>query len=211
MASFLRRLSRHCYPQIFDDATVGAEAKKIFAEANAMLKDLISSRKLTASAIVTIWPANSVGDDIEVYADESRSQVLGVFHGLREQSQKETLDPYHCISDFVAPKGTVPDYVGAFACSAGRERVRVAFFVALLTICAGFGVDEVCAAHQKDSDDFKSIMTKALADRCAEALAELLHQRVRTTIWGYAAEEKLGVEDCIGVKYQGARGVKRSV
>ncbi len=101
------------------------------------------------------------------------------------RAQKETLEPYMSLSDFVAPKGSVPDYVGAFACS------------------AGFGVDELCAEYQKDSDDYKSIMAKALADRLAEALAELLHRQVRTTIWGYAADEKLSVDDCIGVKYQG--------
>jgi len=176
------------YPKIFDDATVGPEAKKLFDEANAMLKDFLKNKKLRGSAIVTIWPANSDGDDILVYADESRKEPIGTFYGLRQQEQKETNDPYFCLSDFVASKDSgVPDYVGAFAC------------------CAGFGVDELCAEFAKDSDDYKSIMSKALADRLAEAMAELLHQQVRKEIWGYAPDEKLSPSECIGVGYQGIR------
>lgn len=176
------------YPKIFDDATVGAEAKKLFNEATAMMKELIDKKKLKGSAIVTIWPAHSVGDDIEVYADESRAQVIGKFHSLRQQGQKETVEPYHALADFVSSKASgVPDYVGAFACS------------------AGFGVEEVCAEYMKDADDFKSILCKAIADRLAEALAEYLHQQVRTTVWAYSEKEALSPEDCIGVKYQGIR------
>ena len=176
------------YPKIFKDPTVGPEAKKLFDEANAMLQDFIKNKKLRGSAIVTIWPANSEGDDIRVYADESRKEPIGTFYGLRQQEQKETNDAYMCLSDFIASKDSgVPDYLGAFAC------------------CGGFGVDELCAEYAKDSDDYKSIMSKALADRLAEAMAELLHKQVRTEIWGYAPDEKLTPEECVGVGYQGIR------
>merc|ERR1711916_85515 len=131
---------------------------------------------------------NAVGDDIEVYANEDRKESIGTFFGLRQQAQKESTEPYYCLSDFVASKESgIPDYIGAFACS------------------AGFGVDELCAEYAKDSDDYKSIMAKALADRLAEAFAEMLHQRVRKEIWGYSPDEQLTPTECIAVKYQGIR------
>ncbi len=189
------------YPKIFDDVTVGAEAKKLFDEANAMLRDFIKNKKLRASAIVSIWPAASRGDDIVVFANEERKEVTGHLRGLRQQGQKENSEPYYCVSDFVASEESkVPDYVGAFACS------------------AGFGVDELCRQYAKDSDDYHAILAKALADRLAEALAEQLHYRVRTAIWGYSQEvgadffffffflqESLSPEQCIDVKYVGIR------
>jgi 5-methyltetrahydrofolate--homocysteine methyltransferase len=176
------------YPKIFNDKTVGAEAKKLFDEANVMLKDLIDNKKLKGSAIVTIWPAHSEGDDIIIYEDEAREKPKGKFFGLRQQNQKEDVEPYFCVSDFISNKESkVPDYLGAFACS------------------AGFGVDELCAEYAKDHDDYKSIMTKALADRLAEASAEFLHTKIRKEIWGFAPEENLTPEECLAVKYQGIR------
>jgi 5-methyltetrahydrofolate--homocysteine methyltransferase len=176
------------YPKIFDDAAVGAEAKKLFDEANVLLKEFIKSKKLRASAIVAIWPANSVEDDILLFGDETRKDVVGRFHGLRQQAQKENSEPYGCVSDFVASRDSkVPDYVGAFACS------------------AGFGLEELCKHYAADSDDYHSILAKAIADRLAEALAEHVHQRVRRTIWGCSPDEKLTPQECLDVKYQGIR------
>jgi 5-methyltetrahydrofolate--homocysteine methyltransferase len=176
------------YPKIFDDATVGAEAKRLFTEATKLMNDLVKSKKLRGSAIIEIWPANSVGDDIELYSDETRKTLVGKFHTLRQQNQKETVEPYFAMSDFIATKESgVADYVGAFACS------------------AGFGVDALCAEYAKDSDDFHSILVKAIADRLAEALAEHLHRELRRTVWGYVQDEALSPDDCIGVRYQGIR------
>jgi 5-methyltetrahydrofolate--homocysteine methyltransferase len=136
--------------------------------------------------VYCIYPANSVGDDIEVYADETRGTPLCTFYGLRQQAEKdsESSDPYYCVSDFVAPKTSgLRDYVGCFA------------------VCAGFGVDELCAEYEKDHDDYSIIMVKALADRLAEAFAEKLHRDVRTTHWGYAKDEALETEDLLKIKY----------
>jgi len=176
------------YPKIFDDETVGREAKKLFNEANVLLKDFIKSKKLKATAVVGVWPANSVSDDIVLFADEDRQKVIGHFRGLRQQAQKENPDPYFCVSDFIASQESkIPDYVGAFACS------------------AGFGLEELCKHFAADNDDYHSILAKAIADRLAEALAEHLHQKVRRTIWGFDKEEELSPQDCLDVKYKGIR------
>ncbi|KAI8839214.1 hypothetical protein BC829DRAFT_426118 [Chytridium lagenaria] len=145
------------YPKIFNDETVGAEAKKLFDDAQAMLKDIIDNKKLRGTAVVWFGPANAVGDDIEIYTDDSRKEVAGKFFGLRQQAEKdvESSEPYYCLSDFIAPKSTgVEDYIGGLAVS------------------VGFGVDEACEEYVKTHDDFSSIMMKALADRLTEALAE---------------------------------------
>ncbi|KAM3581116.1 hypothetical protein VKS41_006555 [Umbelopsis sp. WA50703] len=174
------------FPKIFDDETVGAEAKRLFDDAQAMLKEIVADKLLKAKGIVGFYPANSNGDDIEVYTDESRSEVKGTFYGLRQQAEKETDEPYYCLSDFVAPKG-IDDYIGMFAVS------------------TGFGCDEMVEKYEKDHDDYSIIMAKALADRLAEAFAELLHEEVRKDYWGYATDETLSAADLFALRYQGIR------
>eukprot|EP00158_Paraphelidium_tribonemae_P008655 Partr_v1_DN28643_c0_g1_i1_m49323 putative 5-methyltetrahydrofolate-homocysteine methyltransferase len=178
------------YPKIFNDEDVGPEAKKLFNDAKCMLDDIIKDKSLRANAILSLCPANSVGDDIEVYTDESRTEVRCTFYGLRQQAEKDadSSDPYYCLSDFVAPKSTgIPDHIGLFACS------------------AGFGCDELAGKYTADNDDYSMIMAKALADRFAEAFAEKLHADVRKDYWGYAPEEDLSVEAMLQVRYQGIR------
>jgi len=178
------------YPKIFNDETVGEEAKKLHRDAVSMLEMIIKDKSLRAVALVGMYPANSVGDDIEVYTDESRTQVAKVFHGLRQQAEKDldSDEAYMCLSDFVAPKDTgLSDYLGLFATS------------------AGFGVKELCDKYSKALDDYNYIMVEALADRLAEALAELLHEQVRKTHWGYAQGENISPEDLLKLKYQGIR------
>ncbi len=176
------------YPKIFDDAEKGAEAKQLFADAQAMLQQLIAEKWLTARAVFGLFPANSIGDDIEVYADESRREVRTIFHNLRQQQEKPDGKSHRCLSDFVAPKDSgVKDYVGAFA------------------VTAGIGIDARVAEYEKQHDDYRAIMLKALADRLAEAFAEVLHLRVRREFWGYAASEQLSNEQLIKEEYKGIR------
>ncbi len=179
------------YPAILNDEVVGEQARKVFADAQAMLKKMIEGRWLTANAVIGLYPANRVThDDIALYADEARQQPVLTWHGLRQQTEKETVDgvtrPSRCLADFVAPAGTA-DYVGLFA------------------VTAGVGVEkkeqQFLAAH----DDYNAILFKALADRLAEALAECMHARVRTDLWGYAAGEQLTNDELIKEKYQGIR------
>jgi 5-methyltetrahydrofolate--homocysteine methyltransferase len=174
------------YPKIFNDPTVGVEARKLFDEAQEMLSDFVKAKRVTLNGIVGIFPANSVGDDIEVYEDDTREAVAGRFHGLRQQAEKDgDGDPYLCVSDFIAPRSSgVADYVGAFACSAGH------------------GLEEVVAGFKASGDDYSYIMAEALADRLAEAFAEKLHELVRRELWGYAPDEALSVDDMLKVKYQ---------
>jgi len=176
------------YPAILDDKVVGQEARKLFTDAQAMLKRIVDEKWLIARGVAGIYPANSVGDDIEVYADESRSRTLQVFHSLRQQTEKPPGRPNLALADFVAPKesGRV-DYMGAFA------------------VTAGVGIDEVVARFEREHDDYSSIMVKALADRLAEAFAECLHERVRKDLWGYAPEEHLDNAALIREEYQGIR------
>ncbi len=154
------------YPNIFDDAEKGEEAKKLFADAQKMLKQIISEKWLQARAVIGLYPANSVGDDIEVYSGESRSTLLTTFHNLRQQQEKAAGKPNRCLSDFIAPKGQ-DDYIGAFAVTTGE------------------GIDAKVAEFEAQHDDYSAIMLKALADRLAEAFAELMHLRVRQEFWGY--------------------------
>ncbi len=178
------------YPAILQDEVVGEQARKVFADAKAMLQKIIDGRWLTANAVVGLFPANRVGDDIAFYADEARSQTAMTWHGLRQQTEKQTIDgvtrPSRCLSDFVGPQG-VQDYAGMFA------------------VTAGIGADKRTEAFEVAHDDYSAIMLKALADRLAEAFAEYLHQRVRTDLWGYAEGETLSNEDLIAEKYQGIR------
>jgi 5-methyltetrahydrofolate--homocysteine methyltransferase len=182
------------YPAILTDEVVGDEATRVFADAQAMLKKIVEGRWLTANAVVGIWPANRVNhDDIALYTDESRSQLALTWYGLRQQTEKQEyvdeqgetrLRPSRCLADFVATGG---DYVGAFA------------------VTTGIGADKKDAQFLAAHDDYSSILFKALADRLAEAFAELMHHKVRTDFWGYAPDEALSVDDLIVEKYRGIR------
>ncbi len=176
------------YPQILDDATVGAAAKEVFDNAQKMLDKIIKGKWLQANAVYGFWPANAVGDSIEVYTDESRTAVLTTFHHLRQQNEKPAGNPNQCLADFVAPKSSeLGDYIGGFA------------------VTAGLGCDERAKAFEAANDDYSAIMLKALADRLAEAFAEYLHARVRRSEWGYAPTETISNDDMIAEKYVGIR------
>ena len=176
------------YPKILQDKVVGEAARNLFDDAQKMLAQIIAEKWLGASAVIGLFPANSVGDDVEVYTDEARSKVAATFHFLRQQMVKPQDKPNLCLADMVAPKESgARDYIGAFA------------------VTAGIGIDERVAAFERKHDDYNAIMLKALADRLAEAFAELMHQRVRREFWGYAPEEALGVEDLVEEKYIGIR------
>ena len=178
------------YPKILDDAVVGAEARKVLAEGKAMLQKVVAGKWLTANAVFGIFPANSINedDDIEIYADEKRARVLATWHNLRQQNVKPAGRPSLCLGDFVAPKGSgVKDYIGAFA------------------VTAGIGIEKRVKAFEDRHDDYSAIMLKALADRLAEAFAELLHKRVRREFWGYAKGEDLDNDALIAEKYRGIR------
>ena len=175
------------YPRILEDDVVGEEAKRLFADANAMLDTLSEQGALNPRGVVGLFPANRVGDDVEVYTDERRDEVLLVTHHLRQQTEKTDF-PNYCLADFVAPKtGGKPDYLGAFAVTGGLEE------------------DTLAEAWEAQHDDYNKIMVKALSDRLAEAFAEYLHERVRKVYWGYAANENLSNEELIRENYQGIR------
>ena len=176
------------YPKIFDHPLRGEEARKLFDSAQVLLDRIIEEKLITARAVFGFFPANSNGDDIEVYADDERGEVQIVLHSLRQQLARTNGRANLALSDFIAPKDSgKADYIGAFA------------------VTAGFGVDELVAEFEKDHDDYNAIMVKALADRLAEAFAERLHERVRNEFWGYVQDEKLDNEDLIKEKYQGIR------
>ncbi|MDB5751236.1 MAG: metH, partial [Ramlibacter sp.] len=180
------------FPAILKDEIVGAEAVRVLSDGQRMLKRLIEGRWLTASGVMGFWPANTVNDDdIQLYADDSRTQPVLTWYGLRQQTEKHVIDgvprPSRCLADFVAPKGAADDYVGMFA------------------VTAGIGVDKKEQYFMADHDDYSAIMLKALADRLAEAFAEALHERVRKDLWGYAAGEQLAVQELVGEQYRGIR------
>ena len=180
------------YPAILDDAVVGAQARAVLADGQKMLERIVTERWLSANAALAFYPAASVGEDIEIYADESRSRVLFTWRGLRQQTEKPVIEgvpvPNRALADFIAPKGSgVADYIGLFA------------------VTAGLGVEAREARFEAAHDDYSAIMLKALADRLAEAYAEALHERVRRDLWGYAAQEALGNEDLIAERYRGIR------
>ena len=177
------------YPKILDDAQKGMEARKLFADAQQTLQKIIAGKWLGAKAVIGFFPANSVDDDdIEVYSDESRSQVLTTLHHLRQQDEKPPGRPNQCLGDFVAPKETgLKDYIGAFA------------------VTAGLGIDEHVQRFEAAHDDYHAIMVKALADRLAEAFAELMHERVRKEFWGYVPDEHLDNEALVREEYRGIR------
>ncbi len=176
------------YPQILDDAEKGEEARKLYADADAMLKKVIDEGWLQARAVIGLFPANAVGDDIELYQDDAREQVLTTLHNLRKQGKQPAGKYNECLADYVAPKTSGrADWIGGFACT------------------AGLGIDTKLAEFEADHDDYHSIMLKALADRLAEALAEWLHAKVRRDYWGYAADEALDNDALIAEQYQGIR------
>ena len=176
------------YPEILNYKHLGDQAQKLFDDGKQLLDRLISEKRLTARAVFGLFPAHSNGDDIELYRDESRREILAVTHHLRQQKDKSAGKSNACLADFVAPKSSgVADYVGAFA------------------VCAGFGLSDFVAQCERNHDDYTSIMAKALADRLAEALAERLHQRIRTDFWGYAKNEKLTHELLLKEDYAGIR------
>ncbi len=189
---------RGSYPKIFTDKNVGDEAKKLFADAQELLKRIVDEKLLTAKAVFGFWPAQSVNDDIELAVTSNTLKVdeklkngnaeQVMIHTLRQQAEKVDGQPYYALSDFIAPKESgVPDYFGGFA------------------LTTGIGCDELVAEFEKNHDDYNSIMTKALADRLAEAFAEKLHELVRKDYWGYAKDEKFSNEELIKEQYEGIR------
>jgi 5-methyltetrahydrofolate--homocysteine methyltransferase len=181
------------FPAILTDPVVGESASNVYREAQAMLKKIIDGRWLTANGVLAILPANSVNDDdIEIYTDETRSEIAFTYYGLRQQAEKPVIDgvarPNQCLADFVAPKSSgITDYVGMFA------------------VTSGIGIEKHEKRFEEAHDDYSSIMLKALADRFAEAFAEYLHERLRKELWAYASDEQLDTNALIGEAYQGIR------
>jgi len=176
------------FPAILDDPVVGEAARNVYAEGRAMLKRIVEGRWLTANGAITLLPANSVGDDIELYSDASRTTVALRWRNLRQQNERPPGRPNYCLADFVAPKASgVEDYAGAFA------------------VTAGLGIEKKLAEFEAKKDDYGAIMLKALADRLAEAFAEWLHLRVRREYWGYAREEALDSSALVREEYRGIR------
>jgi 5-methyltetrahydrofolate--homocysteine methyltransferase len=177
------------FPRILEDEVVGVEATNLYKDALEMLKQIVDEKWLKANAVVGLWPANSVNDDdIEIYTDESRTEVLSVQHGMRQQLQKAPSAFNMCLSDFIAPKDSgIKDYIGGFV------------------VTAGLGIESHIERFEADHDDYNSILLKALADRLAEAFAELMHAEVRKNQWGYAIDEKLDNDELVKEKYQGIR------
>jgi 5-methyltetrahydrofolate--homocysteine methyltransferase len=175
------------YPRILDHEEQGAQARQVFQEGNALLDGIIEKKLITARAVYGLFPANAVGDDVELYADNERHKVGERFHFLRQQANKEGSEPCRSLADFIAPKETgLPDHIGAFA------------------VTSGIGLKEVCDGYRARHDDYNAIMAEALADRLAEAFAECLHKRVREE-WGYGLSENLSTDDLIHEKYRGIR------
>jgi 5-methyltetrahydrofolate--homocysteine methyltransferase len=176
------------YPAILEDDIVGHEARKLFDDANRLLDEIIRDGSLKAKATFGLFPANSDGDDIHIYENESRTAVKSTIHMLRQQTVKRAGQPNKSLADFIAPKDSgKADHIGAFV------------------VTAGIGIEKLLEKFQKDHDDYSSIMVKALADRLAEAFAEYLHEQVRTQYWGYAVDENLSNEELIKEGYRGIR------
>lgn len=176
------------YPDILDDERAGVEARKLFNDANELLDKVIDGNLLKAHGVAGLYPANSVGDDIEIYADESRTEVIARFYSLRQQSKKRSGQPNKALADYVAPKETgIADYMGAFA------------------VTTGHGTLDLVKKFEEDHDDYNAILVKAISDRLAEAFAEYLHEKVRTELWGYSKDEDLENPDLIKEIYDGIR------
>jgi 5-methyltetrahydrofolate--homocysteine methyltransferase len=175
------------YPRIFEHSEYGAQARQIYTEANALLDRMVAERLIAARGVYGLFPANAVGDDVELYTDSTRTKVLQRFHFLRQQANREGSEPCRSLADFIAPKETgLPDHIGAFAVTSG--------------IC----LKELCDGFRAKNDDYNAIMAEAIADRLAEAFAECLHKRVREE-WGYGCKEGLSNADLIEEKYRGIR------
>ncbi len=175
------------YPRIFDHPEQGSQARQIFAEANVLLDTIITKSLITARAVYGFFAANAVGDDVDLYTDEARTQTLKRFHFLRQQANREGSEPCRSLADFIAPKETgLPDHIGAFA------------------VTSGIGLKELCDRYRAENDDYNAIMAEAIADRLAEAFAECLHKRVRDE-WGYGLDEGFAPEYLIQEKYRGIR------
>jgi 5-methyltetrahydrofolate--homocysteine methyltransferase len=175
------------YPRILDDGRQGEEARKLFDDANAMLDRMMKEKPITARGVYGLFPANAVGDDVEIYADDARRKVLTRFHFLRQQANREGNEPCRSLGDFVAPRETgLADFIGAFA------------------VTSGIGLKEWCDKFRAENDDYTAILAEAVADRLAESFAECLHKRVRAE-WGYGKDERLSVDDIIHEKYRGIR------
>jgi 5-methyltetrahydrofolate--homocysteine methyltransferase len=175
------------FPDILTDSVVGAEAAKLYRDAQAMLQRILAERRFTAKAVLGFWPANRVGDSVEVYADEARSRVLTTFHFLRQQNEKPEGQHNHSLADYIAPRESGRlDYLGAFA------------------VTSGHGVEEFAQEFRARHDDYGAIMAQALGDRLAEALAEYLHKKARD-FSGYGKLEHFALKDIIREKYRGIR------
>jgi len=172
------------YPAIFEDEKIGTEAKKLYDDANRLLNEIVTRKLIRANGVAAFFPAARDGDDIVLYSDESRQTSIGVFHGLRQQTEKRSGEPNRCLSDYIA---TTADYIGGFAVTAGE------------------GAQELAASYEKKGDDYNSILVKALADRLAEAFAEKLHELVRKEMWGYSPEESLTSAELVREQYRGIR------
>jgi 5-methyltetrahydrofolate--homocysteine methyltransferase len=177
------------FPKILVHPKLGEEAKKLYQDAQKLLEHIIEKQALQAQGIIGFYPANSVGfDDIEIYADATRERPLAVIHSIRQQMHKTNEQFNYALADFVAPRESgIEDYIGLFA------------------VTAGVGIDKLVKKFEDEHDDYQSIMSKALADRLAEAFAELMHEKVRQEFWGYAPDEKFSNEDLISEKYRGIR------
>ncbi len=175
------------YPKIFEHKDYGIQARELYEDAQKLLKKIVFNKHFRARAVLSFWSANSIGDDIEVYRDESRKDVIGTFHFLRQQREKDGEGIYYCLADFIAPKDSGrKDYIGGFAATAGEE------------------VEAFSDSFKAKNDDYSAIMVKALGDRFAEALAEMMHKKARI-IWGFGQDENLSYEDLIKEKYRGIR------
>jgi len=176
------------YPRILEDDKYGEAARNLFDDAQALLKQLIAEEWLVANGVVGFWPANSVGDDIEIYSDESRKKKIATLHTLRQQMLRDESKSNLALSDFIAPKETgLADYIGGFA------------------VTTGIGEEDVARRFERANDDYSKIMVKALADRLAEAFAEAMHEKVRRELWAYAPTEKLSNQELIAETYSGIR------
>ncbi|UTW60300.1 methionine synthase [Kordiimonas sp. SCSIO 12603] len=175
------------FPAILEDEVVGESAKSLYADAQAMLKQIVDEKWLTAKGVIGFWPANSEGDDIKLYTGDNRGEELSTIHCLRQQVSKRAGRTNDCLADFIAPAGSKPDYMGGFA------------------VTTGHGIDEHVERYKAAHDDYNEIMLKALADRLAEAFAERMHERVRKEFWAYAPDENLTNKELIQERYQGIR------
>ncbi len=176
------------FPAILDDKVVGEAARPLYDDAQEMLAKIVEEKWFTANGVVGFWPANAVGDDIHLYADEDRATTIGTFHGLRQQMGKKSGQPNYCLSDYIAPKQSgKADWIGGFA------------------VTTGHGEAEIAKRFEKETDNYSAIMASALADRLAEAFAEYMHEKVRRELWGHAPDENLTPEQLIAEKYQGIR------